>query len=164
MSSQDVIFESRMTHIRELKTALDRERRENAALRDELAALKSHFDMALLASADLSRGEKIEIWDGWNLILGSGSVAHDLDGLVELAQKSDRRVWIVMDGRDENVFSHGNVRVSYTGGSGEHRADRFVTDYVRMARYLGLAGQVSVRTCDKDFAAEVRRLGASLAD
>ena len=45
----------------------------------------------------------------------------------------------------------GNVRISYTGGQGEHRADKFIVDFVRMAAYLGLADKVSVRTNDKGF-------------
>jgi len=58
------------------------------------------------------------------------------------------------------VQQDGLVRVSYTGGEGEHRADRFICDFIRMAAYLGLAGKVSVRTNDKDFLKEVRRLVA----
>ena len=52
----------------------------------------------------------------------------------------------------------GNVRISYTGGEGEHRADKFIIDFVRMAAYLGLAENLTVRTNDKDFRKAVERL------
>ena len=43
-------------------------------------------------------------------------------------------------------------------GEGEHRADKFIIDFVRMAAYLGLADKLSVRTNDKDFRKTVERL------
>ena len=158
MSAHDIIFESRMTHIRELKTELEKVRRENAALRDELSSLKSHFDLALLAADELGKGGTLELWDGWNMILDAKVEARDLNGLVAMAKATGERVWIVMDGPRENVINDGKVRVSYTGGTGEHRADRFIIDFVRMARYLGRANQMSVRTNDKDFRLSCLRL------
>ena len=154
-------FESRMTHIRELNAELEKLRRENAELRNENASLKSHLDLAVLAAEDLRRGESIELWDGWNMILDAKVEAHNLDELVAMAKATGGKVWIVMDGSRENVMNDGNVRVSYTGGSGEHRADRFIIDFVRMARYIGRVDQVSVRTNDKDFAKKVKRLSES---
>jgi len=153
---------SRVAHVRELKTEIARLREEKAALADELGALKAHFDQALLAAIELKDGEELEIWDGWNLILGSGKCAADRDELLAQARATGRRVWIVLDGKDENVVSDGKVRVSYTGGSGAHRADKYVCDFVRMAKYLGLERQVKVRTDDKDFRREVERIGAIL--
>ena len=44
------------------------------------------------------------------------------------------------------------------GGKGEHRADKLIVDFVRMAKYLGLAGKLTVRTNDKDFRKAVDRL------
>ena len=149
---------SQLTHVRELKTALTKAAAENAALHDELDSLKAHLDMALLAAMDLKDGEPLEIWDGWNLILGAQKEAKDRADLIAQAKASGRRVWIVFDGHDENVRLDGNVRVSYTGGQGEHRADKFIIDFVRAAAYLGLAGQVSVRTNDKDFRKAVERV------
>ena len=149
---------SQLTHVRELKTALTKAAAENAALRDELDSLKAHLDMALLAAMDLKDGEPLEIWDGWNLILGAQKEAKDRADLIAQAKASGKRVWIVLDGHDENVHLLGaNVRVSYTGGEGEHRADKFITDFVRTASYLGLADRVSVRTNDKDFLRQVNR-------
>ena len=159
MSSQDIILGARVARLRELKCEVARLKAENAALRGEFAALKAHFDQALLAAADLKGGEALEIWDGWNLILGVQKVARDRDDLLAQAQATGRRIWIVFDGPKESVRQEGLVRVSYTGGKGEHRADRFIIDFVRMARYLGLSDRVSVRTNDKDFLSQVKRLG-----
>ena len=162
MSAQDIIMGSRVAHVRELKAEIEKLKAENAALRDERDSLKAHFDLALLAAMDLKAGEPLEIWDGWNLILGAKKEARDRADLIARAQASGRRVWIVFDGHDENVRLLGaNVRVSYTGGTGEHRADKFIVDFVRMAKYLGLADKVSVRTNDKDFQKTVQRLCAS---
>lgn len=155
MSAQDIIMGSRVAHLRELKTEIEMLKAENAALRDERDSLKAHFDLALLAAMDLQSGEPLEIWDGWNLILGAKKEAHDRDELLRQAKATGRRIWIVYDGHDENVLQDGLVRISYTGGSGEHRADKFIIDFVRMARYLGLADKVSVRTNDKDFRRQV---------
>ena len=170
MSAQDVIMGARVAHVRELKAEIERLKAENARLRDEAAALRAHFDLALLSAQDLQTlhgNGRLEIWDGWNLILGAQKVARDRDDLVAQAQARVAeggglvKVWIVLDGPDENVhLLGGNVRVSYTGGTGEHRADKFICDYVRMAKYLGLADRVTVRTNDKDFAKTIARLKA----
>ena len=163
MSAQDIIMGSRVAHVRELKAEIEKLKADNAALRDELTSLKAHFDKALLAAVELREGEPLEIWDGWNLILGAKKEGRDRDDLIAQAQTSGRRVWIVLDGPEENVRLLGaNVRVSYTGGTGEHRADKFICDYVRMAKYLGLADRVIVRTSDKDFRQAIRRMGAAL--
>ena len=158
MNAQDIIRSSQLTRVRELQTALGKAAAENAALHNELDSLKAHFDMALLAAMDLKGGEALEIWDGWNLILGAQKEAKDRAALVAQAKASGKRVWIVLDGHDENVVLDGRVRVSYTGGEGEHRADKFIVDFVRMAKYLGLADRVTVRTHDKDFLAKLRKI------
>ena len=158
MNAQDIIRSSQLTRVRELQTALGKAAAENAALHNELDSLKAHFDMALLAAMDLKGGEALEIWDGWNLILGAQKEAKDRADLVAQAKASGKRVWIVLDGHDENVVLDGRVRVSYTGGEGEHRADKFIVDFVRMAKYLGLADRVTVRTYDKDFLAKLRKI------
>ena len=158
MSAQDIILGSRVAHVRELKAEVESLKAENAALRDERDSLKAHFDLALLAAMDLKGDEPLEIWDGWNLILGAKKEAKDRADLIAQAKASGKRVWIVLDGHDENVTLDGNVRISYTGGQGEHRADKFIIDFVRMAAYLGLAGGLTVRTNDKDFRKAVQRL------
>lgn len=168
MNAQDVMLGARVAHVRELRAELAKAKAENARLHDENAALKAHFDFALLAAAelrDLPPGGRMEIWDGWNLVLGAQRVAKDRAELVaqataRLAQDGCEglRIWIVFDGPDEKVSLAGRLRVSYTGGTGAHRADRLVIAFVRMAAYLGLADRLAVRTCDKDFARTVRRL------
>ena len=158
MNAQDIIRSAQLTHVRELQTALTKAAAENAALHDELDSLKAHFDLALLAAMDLKGGEPLEIWDGWNLILGAKKEAKDRADLIAQAKASGKRVWIVLDGHDENVKLGGNVRISYTGGEGKHRADKFIIDFVRMAAYLGLAEKLTVRTNDKDFRKAVERL------
>jgi len=169
MNAQDLILGARVAHVRELKSEIERLKAENSALRDESAALKAHFDMALLAAEDLRTlpsGGVMEVWDGWNLILGARKEARDRADLLRQAQERIAagegrvRVWIVLDGQDENVVATGDVRVSYTGGHGEHRADKFICDYLRMAKYLGLDDRVSVRTNDKEFAKTVAKLKA----
>ena len=159
MDAQAVILGARVAHVRELKTEVARLKEENAALRDELCSLKAHFDLALLAAEDVKDGEPLEIWDGWNLILGAQKIAKGRAELIAQAQATGRRVWIVFDGPDERVVSAGGrVRVSYTGGTGEHRADKFIVNFVRMAAYLGRGEQISVRTNDRDFLKKVRAL------
>ena len=168
MDAQDLMLGARVAHVRELRTALAQAKAENAALRDAYAALQAHFDFALLAAEDL-RGlppdGRLEIWDGWNLILGAQKAARDRPALVAQAKArltqdggAALRIWIVFDGPEERVAQDGRLRVSYTGGTGAHRADRLIVSFVRMAAYLGLANRISVRTNDKDFARDVKRL------
>ncbi|MGN0833485.1 MAG: hypothetical protein ACI4RD_07530 [Kiritimatiellia bacterium] len=164
MSAQDVIMGARVARVRELKGEIERLKADNAALRGERDSLRAHLGLAMLAAMDLRDGGRLEIWDGWNLVLGAERAARDRAGLIAQAKAAGRRIWIVFDGPDENVRQEGLVRISYTGGTGAHRADRFIVDFVRMAGYLGLAGQVSVRTHDKDFLSQVRRLGAVPAE
>lgn len=156
MSAQDIILGARVAHLRELKTEIERLKAENAALKNENAALSSHFAQALLAARDLETGV-LEIWDGWNLILGAKKEAADRGELIEkararLAAEPELKIWIVFDGKDEKIpVSEERLRVSYTGGVGAHRADRFIVDFVRMAAYQGKTGNLRVRTYDKDF-------------
>lgn len=170
MSAQDVMIGERIAHIRELKTEIEKLKTENGQLREEVASLWAHFDLALLSAQELRTlpaGGRLEIWDGWNLILGAQKEARDRADLLEQARRATAadeslRVWIVLDGPQERVKQEGRVRLSYTGGTGEHRADKFICDYLRMAKYLGLVNRVVVRTNDKDFARTVGRLGATL--
>ena len=143
MSAQDAIIGARAVHIRELKAEIAKLRAENQRLRDEAQSLKTHFDLALVAARDLDslgEGGRIVVLDGWNMILGSQRTAMSREELVRQAKVED------------------GVRITYTGGTGPHRADRFVCDFLRMARWLGAADRVEVRTGDRDFLAEVRRL------
>lgn len=168
MNAQDVILGARVAHVRELKAEVERLKSENGALRDELQSLRAHFDQALLAAEDLKaipEGGRLEIWDGWNLILGAKKRAVSREELIAQAHNrvakagSGLKIWIVFDGKDERVSSvDGGVRVSYSGGVGAHRADRFICDFVRMAAYLGLAERLSVVTDDRDFRRAIERV------
>lgn len=86
MNTQDILAGSHVAHIRELKSEIAKLRDDNAALRDELSALKAHFDLALLAAEDLRLATRLEIWDGWNLILGAKKEAKDRNDLLAQAE------------------------------------------------------------------------------
>ena len=177
MNTQAIIDESRLTHIRELKTAITRLKAENAALRDENAQLNAHLDFAILAARDLetlAEGAKLVIVDGWNLILGARRFGLDRSRLFAqakdrkdlerqakeyLVERPDDLVWLVLDGPRFATKSEGRLRVTYTGGEGVHRADRFICDFLRMALLRGVAaGRIEVITNDKDFRNQVNRI------
>lgn len=165
MNAQSVMSDSRLTHIRELKAEVSRLKAENAVLRDERAMLEAHLDLAVTAVRDLEQlpeGGRLVIVDGWNLILGADRKAVDRDDLVKQARRHLvehplDRVWIVYDGprASATVSEGGRLRVSYTGGSGPHRADRFVCDFLRVARLRGVLDRIEVRTRDRDFLRDV---------
>lgn len=166
MKVQDVILSSRVAHVRELKSEIERLKAENLELRNENAQLKGHFAMALLAAEDLrnvpEEGRFI-IVDGWNAILGATKDAENPKELISLYKKHLEEnprdfVWIVFDGHTENSNTEGRLRVSYTGGEGLHRADRFICDFLRMAKFSGELPKIEVKTRDKDFIKEIRRL------
>ena len=168
MNSQQVILDSRLTHVRELKAEIARLRADNEALRIENEELHSHMSLALLAAEDicsLDESGHLQIWDGWNLILGNIREAHSPEELIGLARRHLKEnpsdmVWIVFDGPRENTTVEGRLRVSYTGGKGLHRADRMICDFLRMARFRGDVSRIEVRTHDKDFLRDVHRLCA----
>lgn len=166
MNAQDIILSSRVAHVRELKAEVTRLKAENSALREENASLKGHFAMALVAAEDLRalpEGGRMIIVDGWNAILGARKDAVNPKELIALYKKHlDANpldfVWIVFDGHTENSKTEDRLRVSYTGGEGLHRADRFICDFLRMARFSGGLDRIEVRTHDKDFIKDAKRL------
>ena len=157
-----------VARIRALKDEVARLKAELARAREEHDSLRRHFALALLAARDADRldvGGTLLIVDGWNAILGSENVGGQRDRLTQLARAClaahpADRAWIVFDGHEANGSAEGRLRVSYTGGTGAHRADRLVCDYLRMRRYAGASGNVTVVTNDKDFRKEAERLGA----
>lgn len=165
MNTQDLMIGAKIAKARELRIENEKLRKENAALKSEMEALKAHFELALVAAKDLEKGE-LELWDGWNLILGARKEAKDKLDLINQAkgkvkgegEAEQRKIWIVFDGKDENVIEEAGVRISYTGGEGAQRADRFIVDFVRMAKYLGLRDKVKVRTNDKELLRKVSKL------
>ena len=61
----------------------------------------------------------------------------------------------------ESTFSMlGNV--TCTGGTGGHRADRLVTDYLRQMRMTGRAVRTAVVTNDKTFGRAAQTMGADV--
>lgn len=153
-------------HIRELKTEVAKLKAENARLRDENSELHAHLDLAIAAARDLeslSEGGKLVIVDGWNMVLGATKIAKDKDDLLAkakayAAENPKDLVWIVYDGPRFSATVDRRIRVSYTGGNGEHRADRFICDFLRMARLRGDVAKIEVRTHDKDFLRDIARI------
>lgn len=173
MTAQEMIEAARLTRVRELQTQLAKAAAENARLAAENAELNAHLDLALLAAEDLRalpEGGRLVIVDGWNLILGA-RVGQDVQGyrarnpsdlIAEaksyLAAHPLDFVWIVFDGPREDARAEGRMRISYTGGIGPHRADRFICDFLRMAKFRGELAHIVVETRDKDFKKTVERL------
>ena len=169
MNAQDMIEAARLVRVRELQTALTKAAAENLRLKTENEMLFAHFDLAILAANDLAAlppDGRLVIVDGWNMILGANKVAKDRAELVaqakaHVAEHPSDFVWIVLDGPRASSTVDGRVRVSYTGGVGAHRADKFICDFLKMARFRGDIRRVEVRTDDKDFKKEVKRIFAS---
>ena len=169
MNAQDMIEAARLVRVRELQTALTKAAAENLRLKTENEMLFAHFDLAILAASDLAAlppDGRLVIVDGWNMILGANKVAKDRAELIaqakaHVAEHPSDFVWIVLDGPRASSSVDGRVRVSYTGGVGAHRADKFICDFLKMARFRGDIRRVEVRTDDKDFKKEVKRIFAS---
>ena len=169
MNAQDMIEAARLVRVRELQTALTKAAAENLRLKTENEMLFAHFDLAILAANDLAAlppDGRLVIVDGWNMILGANKVAKDRADLVaqakaHVAEHPSDFVWIVLDGPRASSSVDGRVRVSYTGGVGAHRADKFICDFLKMARFRGDIRRIEVRTDDKDFKKEVKRIFAS---
>ena len=164
-----MIEAARLVRVRELQTALTKAAAENLRLKTENEMLFAHFDLAVLAANDLAAlppDGRLVIVDGWNMILGANKVAKDRAELIaqakaHVAEHPSDFVWIVLDGPRASSTVDGRVRVSYTGGVGAHRADKFICDFLKMARFRGDLRRVEVRTDDKDFKKEVKRIFAS---
>ena len=164
-----MIEAARLVRVRELQTALTKAAAENLRLKTENEMLFAHFDLAILAANDLAAlppDGRLVIVDGWNMILGANKVAKDRAELIaqakaHVAEHPSDFVWIVLDGPRASSSVDGRVRVSYTGGVGAHRADKFICDFLKMARFRGDIRRIEVRTDDKDFKKEVKRIFAS---
>ena len=164
-----MIEAARLVRVRELQTALTKAAAENLRLKTENEMLFAHFDLAVLAANDLAAlppDGRLVIVDGWNMILGANKVAKDRAELIaqakaHVAEHPSDFVWIVLDGQRASSSVDGRVRVSYTGGVGAHRADKFICDFLKMARFRGDIRRIEVRTDDKDFKKEVKRIFAS---
>ena len=177
MTSNDIFRDTRVAHVRELKAEVAKLKEELAHERGERESLDSHFALALAAVRDAERmppDAELLVVDGWNAVIGTHRLDADAcragrDRLVEtlrarVTEEPRLHVWAVFDGADMNAASEadGRLRVGYTGGSGAHRADRMVCDYLRARKILGINNPVTVVTDDKDFAKEADALGAAV--
>lgn len=71
------------------------------------------------------------------------------------------RAWVVFDGPTHSESTPAaNVRVTYSGGEGEHRADAALLDNIRFFRSAGGEIPILLVTNDNDLIASARRLGA----
>ncbi len=177
MTSNDIFRDTRVAHVRELKAEVARLKEELAREHGARESLESHFALALAAARDAERmapDAELLVVDGWNAVIGTHRLDADArhagrDRLVANLRarvSADPRlhVWALFDGAEMRAAaeSDGRLRVGYTGGTGAHRADRMVCDYLRMRKILGLNHAVTVVTDDKDFAKEAAALGASV--
>ena len=184
MKSNDIFADARVMQVRELKAALAEAKARLAQAEAERDLLVAHFPLGMAALHDfesLAAGEELRIIDGWNAILRMKNVSklssENISGLKksyltglgisepapEGADLPPVSSWIVFDGKDANSYRAGAYRVTYTGGTGAHRADRMIIDYVNVAKVLGLdVSRVVVETADKDLSKRLTALGAKV--
>ena len=191
MTANTIIEDARVARVRALKTALAEAKERLVRVEEERDSLFAHFDLALVALHDfegLGEGAQLHIIDGWNAILRHRNVskltseeisklkADYLAGLgivpqpttlnsqpTTLNSQPSTLTWIVFDGSEENSYRSGAYRVTYTGGTGPHRADRLILDYVHAARILGFdTSRITVDTADKALAKKLTTLGAQV--
>ena len=71
------------------------------------------------------------------------------------------RAWIVFDGPTRSdTQAAANVRVTYSGGTGEHRADGVLLDNLRFFKATSPETAVLLVSNDHDLCSEARKLGA----
>ena len=184
MKSNDIFADARVMQVRELKAALSEAKARLAQAEAERNLLVAHFPLGMAALHDfesLATGVDLRIIDGWNAILRMKNVSKlssenisDLKksyltglGISEPAPEGADlppvSSWIVFDGKDANSYRAGAYRVTYTGGTGAHRADRMIIDYVNVAKVLGLdVSRIVVETADKDLSKRIISLGAKV--
>ncbi len=166
MDGQATILASRFARLREMRDEIERLHRENLRLRSEAEATQGHFALALMAALDLAllpADGRFIIVDGWNIALGDGRRRRAPKELAAIARRhlaihSRDFVWIVWDGPDAGGTQRDRLRMSWTGGVGKQRADRFICDFIRMANWRGMARRIRLLTTDRELLAEARRL------
>ena len=184
MKPNDIFADARVMQVRELKAALAETKARLAKAESERDLLAAHFPLGMAALHDfesLAAESELRIIDGWNAILRMKNVSKlssenisDLKksyltglGISEPAPEGADlppvSSWIVFDGKDANSYRAGAYRVTYTGGTGAHRADRMIIDYVNVAKVLGLdVSRIVVETADKDLSKRLTALGAKV--
>lgn len=184
MKSNDIFADARVMQVRELKAALAEAKARLAKTESERDLLVAHFPLGMAALHDfesLAAGTDLRIIDGWNAVLRMKNVSKlssdaisDLKksyltalGILEPSpEEADLppvSVWIIFDGKIANSYRAGAYRVTYTGGTGAHRADRMIIDYVNVAKVLGLdVSRIVVETADKDLSQRITSFGAKV--
>jgi hypothetical protein len=184
MKSNDIFADARVMQVRELKAALAETKARLAKAESERDLLAAHFPLGMAALHDfesLAAESELRIIDGWNAILRMKNVSKlssekvselkkeylaKLGILQPAAESTDLpqvSTWIIFDGKDANSYRAGAYRVTYTGGTGAHRADRMIIDYVNAAKVLGLdVSRIAVETADKDLSKRLAALGAKV--
>lgn len=180
MKSNEIVADARVMQVRELKKSLAETRERLLRTESDLNLLRAHFSLGMVALHDfegLAGDAEFRIVDGWNAILKRRNVsklsAEEISGLKKeylanlgipaqesgCAEPPPVGTWIVFDGKVANSYRAGACRVTYTGGTGAHRADRMIVDFVNAAKVLGLdVARISVETADKDL---IKRLSAA---
>ena len=184
MKSNDIFADARVMQVRELKAALAEAKARLAQAEAERDLLVAHFPLGMAALHDfesLAAGAELRIIDGWNAILRMKNVSKlsaekiselkkeylaklgILEPAAEPADLPPVSTWIIFDGKDANSYRAGAYRVTYTGGTGAHRADRMIIDYVNAAKVLGLdVSRIAVETADKDLSKRIVSIGAKI--
>lgn len=166
MDGQSTILVSRFARIREMRDEIAHLNKENLRLRSEYEAMQSHFALALMAAVDLAVLPKDGLFiivDGWNIVLGDGRRKRTPKMIKSLAlrylalHKKDF-IWIVWDGPDAGGMQRDRLRMSWTGGVGKQRADRFICDFIRMANWRGYSKRIRLLSADRDLLAEAHKL------
>ena len=180
MNARGIVEDSRVARIRELKAELAGAKARLMQAEADRASLVAHFALALAALRDFEQigdGGTLRIIDGWNAILRLRSVAKLTSeeisalkaeylsalGIAAASPAIPLTTWIVFDGPEENSYRSGPYRVTYTGGTGLHRADHMILDYVHAAKILGIdPARITVETADKALAKRLRAYGAAV--
>ena len=183
MKAQQIAMDARVAHVRELKAENAHLREELAAVRGELETVRRHFALALEAARDadaMPPGGSLMIVDGWNVLLGSDSLLDPAErhappedmqrklrdcvrSWLDRPDHANDSAWIVFDGSKAGGTTEPRLRTSWTGGTGRHRADRLICDYLRMRQFAGTTMDVLLVTNDKDFRKEAEKLGARIS-
>jgi len=135
--------------------------------------------VSLLGRALAGQQPLMLLIDGHNALFGlptrynpkRGSAASEGDKRNKLAADIIRvtapnpavRVWIVFDGPQRtDTQASPNVRVTYSGGEGEHRADTVLLDNIKFFRTTDPAMAVLLVSNDSDLCKEAARQGAQI--
>ena len=149
MTANDIIRDTRVAHVRELKAEVARLKEELAREHGARESLESHFALALAAARDAERmplDAELLIVDGWNAVIGTRRLDADArhagrDRLIEnlrarVAADPRLHAWAIFDGSSMHAEAESDG--------------------------LGLNHPVTVVTDDKDFAKEAAALGAAV--